>query len=54
MYDAKHYEASKHAAFTNHALSTVALLVSEQRWKSTTNTSTSRMQVCTSTLKKHI
>ena len=33
MYDAKQYEVSKHAAFTNHALSTVALLVSEQRWK---------------------
>jgi TRAP-type transport system periplasmic protein len=33
MHDAKHYEVSKHAAFTNHGLSTVALLVSEQRWK---------------------
>jgi len=33
MYDGKHYEVSKHAAFTNHGLSTVALLVSEQRWK---------------------
>lgn len=33
MYDGKHYEVSKHAAFTNHGLSTVALLVSEQRWQ---------------------
>ena len=33
MHDAKQYEVSKHAAFTHHGLSTVALLVSEQRWK---------------------
>jgi len=33
MHDGKHYEVSKHTAFTHHALSTVALLVSEQRWK---------------------
>ncbi len=33
MHDAKHYEVSKHTAFTHHALSTAALLVSDQRWK---------------------
>jgi tripartite ATP-independent transporter DctP family solute receptor len=33
MYDAKHYEVSKHVSLTHHALSTNALLVSEQRWK---------------------
>jgi tripartite ATP-independent transporter DctP family solute receptor len=33
MHDAKQYEVSKHAALTHHALSTVALLMSEQRWK---------------------
>ena len=34
MYDGKHYEVAKHAAFTHHALSSCALLCSEQRWKS--------------------
>jgi tripartite ATP-independent transporter DctP family solute receptor len=33
MYDAKHYEVAKHVSLTHHALSTNALLVSEQRWK---------------------
>jgi len=33
MYDGKHYEVSKHIALTHHALSTFALIASEQRWK---------------------
>jgi len=33
MHDGKHYEVSKHTALTHHGLSTVALLVSEQRWR---------------------
>jgi TRAP-type C4-dicarboxylate transport system substrate-binding protein len=33
MWDAKHYEVVKHVALTQHGLSTVAMLASEQRWK---------------------
>lgn len=33
MYDAKHYEVAKFAAPTHHAMSNMAVLVSEQRWK---------------------
>lgn len=34
MVDAKHYEVAKNAAVTNHALSTVALTMSQSRWDS--------------------